>query len=271
MRSKIIQDVIDVIRCKKFKNEVFYKCALNFKRKVYSCYYRIINYKKIPCYDYIISLGYNCEISFRITDLLGNVESFLFTWVYVTNREKSLKTLDDLEGYKDIDFDILPYGMLEGKTTLMRFHPNEEKALMLNPKDCNIELIKTNLKSKIKYLSTKTNDILASSSRLLFVMKIKVQNLEEDICFVKSVNMILAKKCNNFNYHLLCFIEKNKISQEYVNKIEKVNINSHVSIKFVNCFANDAETKITGDIKNFLNAISNIYYGKKDYVNNGNI
>lgn len=37
-------------------------------------------------YDHIISLGYNCEVSFRIKDFFGKLESYPFTWVYINNQ-----------------------------------------------------------------------------------------------------------------------------------------------------------------------------------------
>ena len=45
----------------------------------------------------IVSLGYNCEISFRIEDYYGKLDSYLFSWSFEDSRKGFIKALEKLK------------------------------------------------------------------------------------------------------------------------------------------------------------------------------
>lgn len=64
----------------------------------------------------VISLGYNCEVSYRIEDLLGRkIDSYPFSWAYVMDNHAFLKCLENLEDVLENEIEILPSGMFKDK------------------------------------------------------------------------------------------------------------------------------------------------------------
>ena len=143
-------------------------------------YFEIINSGKTAAFDEIITLGNNCETANRVINLIPErFNHYLYTYVYVLNREKFLQSLNDPVGFVDDDFELKPWGMLNGKTTKFSFHPAEESILRETPEKCDIEAVKTNLKSKIKHLAEKTVNMLNSNKKILFIIKINYFSISE--------------------------------------------------------------------------------------------
>ena len=172
-------------------------------------FFALKNCFKTPRFDEVMSLGYNCETSFRIKGILKNkFNHYLYSWLYISDRIGFLNSLDNPVYYSDCDFEILPWGMMRGLKTGFSFHPNEEKELRENIQNCDIEKIKNNLKNKISHLANKTHNLINSDKRILFVIKIIKTSLELDIDYIKKINEILNKNCSNKDYKLLCVFEK---------------------------------------------------------------
>lgn len=223
-------------------------------------YFKIINSGKISGFDEVITLGYNCETSFRVKDVIfENFHHYLYSWLYINNREKFLQSLSNLLEFADEDFELLPWGMLKGKTTGFDFHPAEENELRVNPEKCDIELVKANMKSKIEHLAKKTVDMFKSNKKILFIMKIKKVSVNEDIEFIKRVNDILNSKCSNKEYKLLCIFEGRCLTRYEKDFLSQISI-KQIEIGFVKKFSRDAETDIGGSIFDWLNIISRVYY-----------
>ena len=53
--------------------------------------------KRCNKYDYIFSLGYNCEIAFRFVKYFKFEESNLFNWMYVLPFERLLNAINNLD------------------------------------------------------------------------------------------------------------------------------------------------------------------------------
>ena len=45
----------------------------------------------------LVSLGYNCEVSFRLEDYYGKLDSYLFSWSFEDSRSGFIKALENME------------------------------------------------------------------------------------------------------------------------------------------------------------------------------
>ena len=202
-------------------------------------------------YDHIISLGYNCEVSFRIKDFFGKLESYPFTWVYINNQIPQfvdvLKNFDKLLLKKN-NLSVVPWGMILDNKYNVLFHTKGDIREMFDQNHTPIKKILdlkiSELKSRYKHLCFKFNDLLFSDDRTLFVIKIDCQNgydVKDIIKFVKKINLFF--KCNyKSKKYLLLVVVENK----FYNKIKKMN-SKYIVVKYVKKFASDAYTDIDGD------------------------
>ena len=71
----------------------------------------------------IVSLGYNCEISFRIEDYYGKLDSYLFSWSFEDSRKGFIKALENIEDVFEGDLELCPDHMIRDKKYQIRFHP----------------------------------------------------------------------------------------------------------------------------------------------------
>ncbi len=239
----------------------FHTFVKKVRLKFFLRYFRIINLGKISCFDEVITLGYNCENSFRVMNVISKKKfhHYLYSWLYVTDREKFLQSLNNPVGFVDDDFELLPWGMLMGKTTKFHFHPEEERMLRENPEKCDIDAAKANLKSKIKHLAEKTVNMLNSNKKILFIIKVSKVSVDEDIEFIKKVNDILNAKCSNKEYKLLCIFEGRRLKKDEKKFLSR-NITKQIDIGFVKKFARDPQTDIGGSIYDWLKIISRVYF-----------
>ena len=101
----------------------------------------------------IISLGYNCEVSFRIKDYCQkhgqSLNSFVFSWAYVEKKEGLLKSLSQLDNFwKEIEVSgtegeqlkLLPGGMYRYLAYDIAFHSKAKKMAFENGKTLNIDI-----------------------------------------------------------------------------------------------------------------------------------
>ena len=253
MQIKLGQNIIDIFRGKK---------TLLSERNILWCKYKlaslIFNIKNLrhgnPQYDEIISLGYNCEVSFRIKDILGKIFQHYYSWIYIDNRNNFINSLNNTHNYLDDDFSYLPNGMYLGNKTKFAFHSSYKS------EEHNI--VKQDLLSKLKHLALKTETLLTSNKRILFIIKVQsTDNMNNDLEYITNIRNILKQKCLNKTFTLLCVFEKVSLNYSYQKLLEFRA--SNVVVVVVEKFANIAHTDYDGDILGWLNAIAGEYYEKK--------
>ena len=76
---------------------------------------------------HIISLGYNCEISFRIRDYYGKLDSTIYSWCYIKNCKDFLKSLDDPNCLVDDEKYLNSNGMYQCRNYDILFHTKVSK------------------------------------------------------------------------------------------------------------------------------------------------
>ena len=167
--------------------------------------FRLLNRSKIKRYDHIISLGYNCEISYQLFMHNKFVESNLFTWANVPSLEILLSVLSDVEQIGAEDY-IGPdsAGMYTCNATKIRFHgKTKPKELKNNPELCYAD--KEELVSRIIFLKKKFVSIAREESHKLYILKIR--NTEADAKKKISETQSLLSQINNGSFDLLVVLE----------------------------------------------------------------
>jgi hypothetical protein len=87
-------------------------------------------------FDEVTSLGYNCEVGFRIQDYFGLMDSYPYSWAYCLDRKLFLESLDNLDDILTGDITLMPSGMFRCEKYQISFHASKEKMhylLMENP------------------------------------------------------------------------------------------------------------------------------------------
>lgn len=213
-------------------------------------------------FDYIISLGYNCEVSFRIKDKFGEINSFPYSWAYCCDKKLFLDSLDNLDEILSGDIELLENGMFKCKKFDINFHSCKNKDHLYIDGKPNETIVKNEikkLKSKINYLTFKMKKLFNGSKRTLFIIKVKHNNSVSDINFVKSVYNKLNYLYKSKNFVLLVVLEEKYITEDFKN-IEKNNLN----IRSIKCYSSGYTAEKNGDLQGWNRILSN-YKLKKTF------
>lgn len=216
---------------------------------------RIFSYRTdyFNCYwDDVIGLGYNCEVSARLQDVFGDKFShYLFTWSYQYDRDLFLDALNELGDFSNDDYTVLPWGMIQNNKYLIGFHSRYTKNELINDDKSLTSLVPdaiNELKSRVRHLAEKLENIFKQNKRVLFVIKLQYTDYNKDIEYIIKLNELIKKKfaCANPIYLLLVVISR----KNYPNyrRVLSVNLPDNVRIGTVHYFAPDSNTDNGGDI-----------------------
>ena len=207
-------------------------------------------------FNNIVSLGYNCEVSFRIQDHYGYVNSIIYSWAYIEDRDRFLRSLDEMELLVKSDKQLLPHGMFRSEKYGISFHSKIPKELLIMPDGTvdldNIGRAKEEMEQRYSYLARKLQRMFQSQTeKTLYVCK--MYGWEKDVnrnrTFINNLYNTLQKLCCRDNFALLIVMEKNDQNFQLQSLEEK-----GIFTRFVEKFADDSETRSGGDQKGW-NAI----------------
>ncbi len=165
--------------------------------------------KKENGFNYIISLGYNCEVTYRFLKFFKFEESGLFNWTYSRTIDDLIFAINNFDKLGMNGFDN-PNPLWECKNTHIRFHGKEDMGTYLNHLETK-EILEKDLKElegRIRYLKNKFINIAQSSESKLFIYKIKKDDITND---VENRLLSLHKALTNIgakNFKLLIVQEK---------------------------------------------------------------
>lgn len=201
-------------------------------------------------FHHIISLGYNCEVSFRIKDYYGKLDSTIYSWCYIKSRTDFLRSLDNpllLANDKKV---LNSNGMFQCLNYDITFHTKVDGAKLFHKKErvrhqaekeANAEM-----KSRYSYLAEKFVQFLENQDEdILFIIKMQPweKDLKENQAFLRNLRDKLFKLCATDHFRILVVLEK---------KADNLNLllleDDLLYIRFVDCYASDDETKQGGDI-----------------------
>ncbi|MGN0437490.1 MAG: hypothetical protein ACI4F4_03130 [Lachnospiraceae bacterium] len=174
----------------------------------------------MKAYDEVISLGYNCEISFRIRDYYGKLYSFPFSWSYILDRDEFLKALDNLEqifqGEVHVCKDNRVNSMIECDKYHICFHPRSEfvaddGTIPEETFDKAVEELRTRVMYLVKKFKVGLKD---PNKQFVFLVGITDNGKTSDYDFLFELKSKLDILCPAQNYVLVAVIPENRLTTE---------------------------------------------------------
>lgn len=196
-------------------------------------------------YDVVASVGYNCEISFRLENFYEHINAMPFSWSYVLDRESFPEVLKNIDSLFAGELRLLDDNMILCENTKIKFHPRYEILL----KDGgvsqeNLAEATEELKSRVTHLKKKYRDLLGSDKRTLFLLKVENKGEEANIQFIRDVSEALKATYTSGNFTLAALVEKNAVTPA-IQQLES----EQVKIRVLKKFAPRKHTDIAGDVK----------------------
>ena len=195
-------------------------------------------------YDNIVSLGYNCEVSFRIEDYFGSLNAMPFSWSYTLDRDRfagAIRAPKEIfsEGMRVNDDHMLVCNRFE-----LKFHPRY--SILPQYGDYTQEQADEayeELCGRIGHLTDKFVKLCAGDESTLFVMKVEDKGTEDNIKYIESVLAALTDVYRSGKFMLVAVPEKQAMNDE-LKKLE----NEHLKVFSVTKFAPRKHTNTMGDI-----------------------
>jgi len=196
-------------------------------------------------FDVIMSLGYNCEISFRLENFLGKIDAMPFSWSYVLERERFPKVLENMDTLFTGELSLQDDHMIKCENTQIKFHPRYD-ILRVDGQisDVSYEQAVEELQGRVAHLKDKFANVLNSDKKILFFMKVEDKGNESNIDFVKAVVAVLRQKCKSGRFRLVVLMEKQAITQEILQLEDDC-----LSIRRLKKFAPRKHTDTMGDVR----------------------
>lgn len=191
-----------------------------------------------------MSLGYNCEVSFRVEDYFGKLDSYLYSWSFEEDRLAFLKSLSSIDDVFCGEVQLRPDYMIRDEKYRIKFHPRYDilsKYEYPTPEAYQSAL--KELKDRVEHLKRKTIDVMQGSQPIVFLMKIEDQGEKNNILYLKNVLDILKRqvKCA---FVLVAVMEQKSLTEAVRSLQEDI-----LQIRTVKRFAPVKHTDIMGDIK----------------------
>lgn len=204
-------------------------------------------YRKI---DEIVPLGFNCEISFRIEDWFGKVNSYPFSWSYPFNRDIVVDELNN--GLKNILSETVSIchdkrirRMVVCDKTQITFHPKGDfidKNGIINLEPATIEL-----KSRFAHLRDKFEKLIKDQDKfILFICGLTDNGESSDKDYVLRLYSVLKSICITDHFILLIVADSKRYTDEL-----KLLENDNLKIRMVRKFGNQKRVDFSTDGKNW--------------------
>ena len=105
------------------------------------------------------------------------------------------------------------------------------------------------MKSRVDYLALKLEQIFHSDKSVLFIIKLKYKDINDDINFIKRLDKTLKNKFTNpkAKYKLLVMLSKKDYPKKFRKELVKQKTET-VDFGIISSFSLDAYTDIGGDI-----------------------
>lgn len=196
-------------------------------------------------FDEVVSLGYNCEISFRIEDYFGTLNAMLFSWSLVLDRNNFPDVLRNSSHVFSEGETLCEDHMIKCKWSGIKFHPRYSVLPKVGEfKEEQYREAVQELHSRVEHLSEKFRELCRSDKRTLFVIKLEDKGNEDNIRFLKAVTDALDAIYVSRNYVLAVVTLKETLTPELTAmQGDKIRVFS------LKKFAPQKHTNIMGDVR----------------------
>lgn len=209
-------------------------------------------------FNHVISLGYNCEISFRIEDYFGKLDSTIFSWSYILDRNQFLNALANIDDIFEHGVSLADDHMFVCDKYRIKFHPRYD----IIPKkgdysDYQFERAYNELVNRIKYLKKKSIGVFKDNRKKVFIIKVQDFGECDNISFIQGLFKCVNRMCTAGNFELMCVLEKKTITKKIL-QLE----NENIKIRTVLKFAPVKYTNIGGDYISWYKILAEASGGK---------
>lgn len=221
----------------------------------------------------IISLGSNCEVSFRIMDYTNKpLDSYIFSWTASYDPMTTISALEDLNKLKGSSWTKSPTGMFINDKYNIGFHGKPIKAEISNesvqPKENDNDSIIDELNSRMSHLIEKTEKMFFNNSKenVLFIYKYEVYKQEDKeyknaLTALLSMYNVLETKFKKDDFFLLAIYD----DQNLIDDLKQVNIAENILFYNVGFFPNPDSRRAGGNHIGWDEAIYSAINAFKNY------
>lgn len=195
-------------------------------------------------FDVITSLGYNCEISFRLENYFGSINAMPFSWSFVLEREKFPQTLDDIDRLFADEVELLEDNMILCKNYNIKFHPRYDILLKDGePTEKSTQMAVEELQQRVSHLKDKWKELFQSQKEAVFLMKVENKEEEANLEYIQEVYQVLQKKYISGKFTLVVLMEKEAVTEK-IRALES----EKLKVRKLKRFAPKKHTDIMGDV-----------------------
>ncbi|MBR5994199.1 MAG: hypothetical protein IK018_10370 [Lachnospiraceae bacterium] len=195
-------------------------------------------------YDKVVSLGYNCEVSFRIEDYFGSIDAMPFSWSFTLNRDKFADAMREPEKLLSEGITVRDDHMLMCNRYELKFHPRYSIFPQFGEyTEEQLTEATAELTDRVKHLADKFNNLCNSDLRTLFVMKVEDKGTEDNKKYIESVLNTLNTKYVSGNFTLAAVVLESAVNDDIL-----ALASDKVKIFSVKKFAPIKHTNIMGDM-----------------------
>ena len=195
-------------------------------------------------FDEITSLGYNCEISFRLENYFGSINAMPFSWSFVLQREKFPETLENIDQLFSDEVELLEDNMILCKNCDIKFHPRYDILLKDGaPTEESTGKAVEELQKRVSHLKEKWKELVTGSKETVFLMKVEDKGEESNKEYIQRVYQVLQKKYLSGKFTLVVLMEKEAVT-ENIKKLET----GKLKVRTLRRFAPKKHTDTMGDV-----------------------
>ena len=160
-------------------------------------------------YDVITSLGYNCEVSFRLENYFEKINAMPFSWSFELDRDLFLEVLDNIDDLFSGEVKLWEDQMICDLKYQIKFHPRYDILRKYGePTEETYAECVAELKARVEHLKEKYKKLLVSGQSTLFIMKVEDKGEEDNIAYVKKVMDVLQRNYISGRYTLAAVFEE---------------------------------------------------------------
>lgn len=211
-------------------------------------------------FDVITSLGYNCEISFRLENYFGSINALPFSWSFILEREKFPEVLNDIDKLFADEVELLEDNMILCKNYNIKFHPRYDVLLKEgSPTEESTRMAIEELKQRVFYLKDKWKKLFNSSKKTVFLMKVENKGELANLEYIQEVYDKLKKVYISGKFTLVVLLEKEAVTDK-IRALET----EKLKIRTLKCFAPKKHTDTMGDVWGWWRILNEIT-GKRNW------
>lgn len=209
-------------------------------------------------YDVITSLGYNCEVSFRLENYFERINAMPFSWSFELNRDLFAEVLDNIDDLFTGEVKLWDDQMICDIKYQIKYHPRYDILRKYGePTEETYAECVEELRGRVGHLKEKYKKLLVSGQSTLFIMKVEDKGEEDNIAYVKKIMDVLQRNYISGRYTLAAVFEE-QAATGAVKALENIYGENCLRICTLKKFAPKKHTDTMGDTAGWKRILSEL-------------